>query len=528
LRRDLGDFQTPPALVAAVLDALGPIGRRWPRVLEPTCGRGQFLDGLLGRADPPREIIGIELQEAHAQAARAALATRRQARGSQHGSVTILAANLFDLDLRRDLAWRQGGPLLVVGNPPWVTSAALGVLASGNLPPKWNVKGMRGLEARTGAANFDIAEAVWLKLIDELTGGDDPATIALLCKTAVARNVLEHAERQALPVAQAMLTRIEARRWFGAEVEACLFRATLGPRPQARVSRVPVFATLGAAAPHCEFGFARGRLVADLKGFERWAYADGACPLTWRQGLKHDAASVMELIRDPAGPGRQAVLCNKQGEPVDVESAHVYPLLKGTDLARGEPATVPRRAVIVTQTRIGQDTRGLEQTAPRLWAYLSRHAAALAQRKSSIYAGQPPFALFGIGPYSFAPYKVAVSGLHKTARFHALGPVEGRPVMLDDTSYFVPCQTPEQAALVAAILDEDAARGLLGCLTFPGAKRPITKALLQRLDLGTIAERADRPALLARAEAIRERLLGHGTDTGRQDLSLSLLDVSRR
>jgi hypothetical protein len=367
---------------------------------------------------------------------------------------------------------------------------------------------MRGLEARTGAANFDIAEAVWLKLIDELAGSDEPATIALLCKTSVARNVLEHAERQALPIAQAMLTRIEARRWFGAEVEACLFRLTLGAGPTARVSRVPVFAALGAAAPQSEIGFARGRLVADLEGFERWRYADGACPLTWRQGLKHDAAAVMELMGDPAGHGQSMALRNKQGEPVDVEPSHVYPLMKGADLARKEPPAPPQRAVIVTQTRIGQDTRPLEQSSPRLWAYLSRHRAVLASRKSSIYAGQPPFALFGIGPYSFAPYKVAVSGLHKTVRFHALGPVAGRPVMLDDTSYFVPCQTAEQAALVGAILDEDATRGLLGCLSFPGAKRPITKALLQRLDLGMIAARADRPRLLARATAIGERLLG--------------------
>jgi hypothetical protein len=511
LRRDLGDFQTPPALVAAVLDALGPIGRRWPRVLEPTCGRGEFLIGLLGRDDPPREIIGIEIQEAHAAAARATVATQTR----PHVSIAIVTANLFDLDLRRDLAWRERGPFLVVGNPPWVTSAALGALASRNLPPKWNVKGMRGLEARTGAANFDIAEAVWLKLINELAGDGDPVTIALLCKSAVARNVLEHAERQALPIAQAMLTRIEAQRWFGAEVEACLFQLTLGSRMPARVSHVPVFSTLGAAAPHCEFGFARGRLVADLGVYERWAYADGACPLTWRQGLKHDAAAVMTLTGDRAGPGQATTLRNNQGEPVEVEPDYVYPLLKGTDLARAGPAAPPRRAVIVTQTHIGQDTRPLEQTAPRLWAYLSRHAAAFSKRKSSIYAGQPPFALFGIGPYSFAPYKVAVSGLHKTVRFHALGPVDGRPVMLDDTSYFVPCQTPEQAALVAAILDEDAARGLLGCLSFPGAKRPITKALLQRLDLAAIAERADRPALLARAGAIRERLLGGGAEAPR-------------
>ncbi len=265
MSRDLGDFQTPPALVAAVLDELGPIGRRWPRVLEPTCGQGHFLAGLLGGAEPPREIIAIEIQDAHADAARGLV----QAQGESAVAVAIVRASLFDLDLRRDLAWRERGPLLVVGNPPWVTSAALGQLESDNLPRKWNVKGARGLDARTGGANFDLAEAVWLKLIDELAGGDDPVTIALLCKMSVARNVLEHALRRALPIAAAALTRIDAARWFGAEVEACLFRLTLATGPGTRVDRVPVFAALGAAAPAAELGFARGRMVADLPGFQR-------------------------------------------------------------------------------------------------------------------------------------------------------------------------------------------------------------------------------------------------------------------
>src|SRR3954447_3108704 len=128
LSRDLGDFQTPPALVAAVLDALGPIGRRWPRVLEPSCGCGHFLAGLLGlglgrnQDMPPREIIGIEIQESHADAARDAV--RAHAGGMPAAAVTILRASLFDLNLGRDLTWRTRGPLLVIGNPPWVTNAA--------------------------------------------------------------------------------------------------------------------------------------------------------------------------------------------------------------------------------------------------------------------------------------------------------------------------------------------------------------------------------------------------------------------
>ena len=91
---DLGDFQTPPALVAAVLDALGPIGARWPRVLEPTCGRGDFLSGLIGRDDPPREIRGFEIQPAHVAR------VPGRSPGLTSVDVEVRQANLFDLDLR--------------------------------------------------------------------------------------------------------------------------------------------------------------------------------------------------------------------------------------------------------------------------------------------------------------------------------------------------------------------------------------------------------------------------------------------
>lgn len=499
MRRDLGDFPTPPALVAAVLEHLGPIGPRWARVLEPTCGAGRFVSGLIAGAGgvPPREILGIELQAAHYQAA------RRVARGAPAGlRVEVAQADLFGLDLKRDLAWRGGGGLLVVGNPPWVTNAALGTLESDNLPKKSNVKNLRGIDARTGASNFDIAEAVWLKLIRELA--DQEPTIALLCKTAVARKVLEFAATSDLPLARAAVYRIDARKWFGAAVDACLFRVTVGPPGLAAPgAEVPVFGSLEARTPECVWGFARGRLVADLPRYRALSYADGQCPLTWRQGLKHDAAAVMELEADPVAGS----LRNKLGEPVDVEPGWTYPLLKGADLLRPTPADTRRRSVIVTQRRLGDDTTRLQRQAPRLWAYLHAHASAFAKRRSSIYRGQPPFSMFGLGPYSFAPYKVAVSGLGKVPRFHAIGPVDGRPVMLDDTCYFLACRTPEQAALAAALLNAPETLGLIGSLVFRDAKRPVTKALLTRLDLGALAARVDRDALIARAENELERLV---------------------
>ena len=48
-RKDFGDFQTPPALVAEVLGRLQSGGERFDRVFEPTCGVGHFLGAILGR-----------------------------------------------------------------------------------------------------------------------------------------------------------------------------------------------------------------------------------------------------------------------------------------------------------------------------------------------------------------------------------------------------------------------------------------------------------------------------------------------
>jgi hypothetical protein len=475
--------------VAAVLDALGPLGERWPRVLEPTCGQGRFIDGLLALPAPPREIQAIEFQEDHCRAAGALVRSQRR-RGVR---VQIIHADFFALHLKRDLAWRERGPLLVVGNPPWVTNAELGALASPCRPPRRNLKGLPGLEARTGSSNFDVAEAVWLKLVSELAG--EAPSIALLCKTAVARNVIQSAHRMELPIAAASIRRIDAARWFGAAVDACLLRVTLGEM-SSRL-RLPVYPGLGQSEPESIMGFAGGWLVADCDAHARWAFADGVCPRTWRQGLKHDAAAVMELARDPVANKWR----NRAGEIVDVESRFLYPLRKGSDVS-ASPREAPERAVLVTQKRLNGDTRGLQCAAPRLWSYLQRHAAVFAGRKSSIYRGRPPFALFGVGPYSFGPFKVAIAGLCKEPRFQALGPRRGRPVMLDDTCYFLPCGSAAEAAVLGALCNDPITLEFIRAAQFRDAKRPITKKLLQRIDLAAILSRTKRAALLRRAKRV--------------------------
>jgi methylase of polypeptide subunit release factors len=462
-RVEFGDWQTPPELAARVFDVLQNRGVNPLSVVEPTCGRGAFVVAA-ATACPDAHILGFELSESHLAAARSALT------GTQ---VVLQQADFFDLDWKAVLAG-LADPVLIVGNPPWVTSATLGSLASENLPEKANFKQHRGLDAKTGKANFDISEWMILHLLSVLQGRE--FTLAMLCKSSVARRVLEVAHEQGWRVDGATY-RIDAKAHFGAAVDAVLMLVT-SARTAECAYRWGVYDHLGAAAPAWHTGMVGGTICSDLEAFARTRGLSGRSEIEWRSGVKHDCASVMELHRDGDG------LLNGLGETVDVEQNYLYPMRKGSDVANGRAAT--DRYVLVTQRSLGEDTTPIRERAPKTWAYLAAHAALLRARKSSVYLGQPPYAMFGIGDYSFAPFKVAVCGLYKHLNFNVLGPVEGRPVMLDDTSYFLPCRDAEQAELLSRVLNGKHAQEFLRARIFWDAKRPVNKALLQSLSLDAL------------------------------------------
>jgi len=460
-----GDFQTPAELAEMAVASL-PSGK-WRRVLEPTCGHGQFLDATrsLGARVERR---GIEIQASYADQAR-------------NRGFEVLQRNIFELDLGRDVEWSLDGPLLVIGNPPWVTSSQLGALGSINLPAKSNIRNLRGFDAMTGSSNFDIAEFILLKLMLELIA--DRPTISLLVKTQVARNVLSFAEQFQLPYSSFSIREIDAKKWFGASVDACLFTMAYSARPSYECA---VFSSVDAVQETHRIGVVAGRLVADIGRYERTAFADGACQLEWRSGVKHDASAVMELSL-------------ARIHELGLESSYVFPLLKCSDLFRGR--LEPSRGMVVPQLSFGEDTAHLSEDAPILWSYLHENAKVLDGRGSSIYRSQPRFAVFGLGQYTFAPFKIAISGLHKEARFVARGPVDGKPVVVDDASYTLSFDDSSEAAVVLALLRSQPAQDLLASLVFWDAKRPINKKLLQRIDLLAVARELSTDEIVHAARA---------------------------
>lgn len=490
---EFGDFQTPPLLVDAIIAHLERAGGTWIRALEPTCGTGNFIAGLLRSQLNLEEIIGLELQQTYVERA------ARLAQGETRCRVTIEQADAFETNFLTGLGWQTRGPVLVVGNPPWVTTATLARTNGDNRPARQNIHGLKGIEAVTGESNFDLAEAVWLRLLQNLQ--QVPATIALLCKRSVAHRVLSHVFRERLPVTSANIRAVDSKKWWDVSVDACLLCLNLNEKRQP-ASEVPVYERLDSSQPLSVLGWINGRLVTNPSQFSSLAFLDGSCPFEWRQGVKHDLASVMELQQQT-----DERLVNKLGETVDIEYDVLYPLLKSSDLHHGRHAR-PTRWVPMTQRTLGEDTTKLQQHAPAFWEYLSRHAKRFAARKSSIYRNRPPFSLFGVGPYTFSMFKVAVSGMHPNPVFRLVPPWQQRPVLFDDTCYFLPCDSPQLAAVLVVLLNDERVLAFIKAQTMQKGKRPVTKKVLKRIDLDALFERFDRTELKKKAVAALEQLSG--------------------
>ncbi len=484
-RTEFGDFQTPPALTRAVCRRLAARGITPASVIEPTCGRGAFLAAAAAQR-PAARRLGVELDPAYAAAARAL-----------DPGAEVIVADAFTHDWHTTLA-ALPAPVLVLGNPPWVTSAGVAAVDGANRPARTNPGGLSGLDAVLGASNFDVSEWLTLRLLDAL---GERGTLALLLKTASIRRVCSHHWQHGPSLAEAWGERIDARRAFDATVDAALFVARLG-EPACQdctlashgidgMGAIDAITPTDVAAPADvsieRFGWRDGGLVADPAAYDRVrdCLTDGrGGARRWRSGIKHDCARVFELRRD--GDGWR----NGFGEPVDVEPTVLHPLLKSADVAHDRP---PRRALLVPQRGTDEDPARLAVDAPRAWAYLCRHGARLDRRKSSIYRGRPRFSIFGVGDYAFTPWKVAVSGLYPTARFRAVGPRDGRAVVFDDTVYVLPCADEAEARALAAALEGPVGRAVIAALAFPDAKRTVTAALLARIDLDRLRSAHEQP-----------------------------------
>ena len=187
-KAEYGDFQTPAELARTVCRRVDVSPATF---VEPTCGVGNFLLAAVETFGRGPAIVGLEINGNYLEQAEQSLAS-----ADPKANVTLKHADFFAFDWKLFLDDLQE-PILIVGNPPWVTNSELGTLNSANLPEKSNFQAHKGLDAITGKSNFDISEWMGIRLLEELSGRD--ATIALLLKVAVARKLLQRAWSTNMP-----------------------------------------------------------------------------------------------------------------------------------------------------------------------------------------------------------------------------------------------------------------------------------------------------------------------------------------
>ena len=459
LKKEFGDYQTPDSFAEIVCNLLRDKLNVTPHiVIEPTSGVGNFLNAALNSFDTIDGAIGLEINPAYCNKCKKRIIDER---------LQVINDNFFTYQIEKYIGEKE---TLFLGNPPWATNSELNF----NLPEKENFKKLSGTDAITGASNFDICEYIILKLIEKSL--NKRVEIAMLCKTSVARNVLLELDRNDTCIDTVKMYNFNSSKIFGISAPACLLFIKM-PTADIKCRECDIYEIDSPDTIIGKIVFKNGKLsncndgVIDL---------DGDCCIEWRQGVKHDCAGVMELEKE-----NENWYKNKNKEEIELEDSLVFPLMKSSSFKKPVINSDFKKYVIVTQKKVRDETGYIEKLAPKTWKYLCDRKAVFDSRKSSIYKGAPAFSMFGVGDYSYAEYKVGISGFYKKPLFALLYNEKkiDQPIMVDDTSYFLSFDNYSEAYTCMLLLNSERVQKFLLSISFQDAKRPYTKKVLQRLDL---------------------------------------------
>lgn len=499
---EFGDYQTPILFVEKVCDYVKKKLSLNPKILfEPTFGIGNFIKGGIKAFPNVNKIYGIEINKSYYTSMIKELNT-----SNYDVELNLFNENIFAFDFKKikDKISKKD-EILILGNPPWVTNTNLTSIESTNLPIKKNFKDLKGLDAITGKGNFDIAEYIILQLLNEFSNYN--CYIALLCKNIVAKNIVHDLPKYNFYLTDIKFLEFNAMSVFNVNCDAGILFMKIGSKNYSKLV-CDVYDFNSPTNKIRSFGWVNDNFTSNTQDYIETSSIDGNSPFVWRQGVKHDCSKVMELSFDE----KTNTLNNRLNEFVDIEETYVYEILKSSDL-KDKIIKKSRKKVIITQKKVKEETDSIEKLAPKLWKYLNNHESLLDARKSSIYKNSPRFSIFGIGEYSFAKYKIAISGFYKEPNFALV--YSDKPIMLDDTCYLLPFDDYKTAFITMLLLNSNLVQSFIKSIAFLNSKRPYTKDILMRIDiqkvynlitfemLKNIAENIDVPFNISETEYLK-------------------------
>lgn len=334
---EYGDFQTNRELTDQLCNDLSKDSISPEFVLEPTCGKGNFIISSLKHFSQLKKIVGIEFYESYVWEAKFnILNASLQNELLCKPDIEIIHISVFEYPFHKLSNETKNLKTLVIGNPPWVTNSKLSTFNSNNLPNKTNFKKQKGLDAITGKSNFDIGEYIALLVLRYFS--NHGGVFAFLIKNSIIRNLVYDQKSNMFNIANIERLNINAKKEFNVSVSASFFKCAFNRR----VSYICKDKDFYKKQTKSTFGWQNDKFVYSIEDYGETNDLDNESPFIWRQGIKHDNTKVMELT--PLENG----LINGLNEQVELEENLVYGLLKSSDLKGGIISNY-RKLTIITQ-----------------------------------------------------------------------------------------------------------------------------------------------------------------------------------
>jgi hypothetical protein len=426
-------------------------------VLDPTCGDGAFLeafvalgrrDGLTVTSEALTRLHGIEIVTADKARALERIAARYGARLAEDNIrtadfITAMFPERYDV---------------LVGNPPWVNFTDL----PSDLKAKWGPEYVRHQlvtdkrDVLLGGSRADMAALVVKKALDDVLS--DGGQAAFFIPLSIFFN--SGANDRFRPFPSSAHTYRVVRLWdFGQEAVfdgiATRYGAALfdrrGPQTwpvETRIRENGIWTrAFSVASDHRSGTWHRHRTPeADRGAPPAIEISPSQKP---RQGVNTCGANNVFIFERDGDR-----LVNGLGEEWQLEEELLFPLMNAASF--GRPRNARQRWMLLPHDiRTGRPLAWEEiATYGHAAAYLATHRDTLMRRKGTLINSQIGrgfwWALLGVGPYAFAPWKVAWEALGKKSFTPAV--LDGRWQGNQALHAFCPCNSRQEADALAAAL----------------------------------------------------------------------------
>ena len=523
IRHDLGEYFTPYWLAEKAIKMSGFEGDLNSILLDPGCGSGVFLLAAAemkyqANRDKPLEelmrdilgtVVGCDINPVCVLGARLNLVCWLALKfGLPLPNIkipilhydTVFKRPASDVEIDDINSILPEGCDYLVGNPPWISWNSLPgeyrKKIEQELLPRYILFDFHGQEAQLGHSNDDYLVTFTLVTIHRYL--KEGGLCSFIIKQPLLTNVSGKTFRRfsirhiqgSVKLKVKRVADLRKVNPFGISNEPAIIvlgkgKETVYPVPYEIWLKKDgrIFVEEGEAKPSKDVTSPWVVLTADLEETE---FIEGRCPYEIRHGLKHDVADVI-IVNPIEHKGGRLIIQSEEGKEIyEIEAGAVYPFLQPRHIGAWEINGYTY--VIIPQRKAGEDNeKKFARTLPLTYRYLERFKDQFLSRKSRIFTKKPFYGLFGLGNYTWKPYKVCWCGLGFKPEFVVVDSVNdqllGEKLLIPDgTIYFIPLDTKEEAHFVCAVLNSELVRRFLSARSGK-SKRGLSKKVMEQIAL---------------------------------------------